>query len=325
MAKLKTRFGKFVQWFKSNPSTSKSTTKTSTNENALATTVMDKPADLAGRKLAKETPMQQMQKGYNEMIDLMGAVRGHMELQSQRSERLLNVLEGLPQALQSLPETSRNQTRTLQAIQTNLEQQGKHNAKLSDALNGLSTTTSQHQHAMTAVGKQLDAGHQRSEQMLNSFSSLSTTLDRMGESNEASTGLLRQIAEQESKASQQVRELFTRNQKHMTTMSVVSWSLALIALTVAGYVAVSVTRLASQPVANNAITNADNSPAQPQTTPNPPAEDKITPAKVMPASIELETNLGTDAAPNASPTANPDTTTTTDIKTTPESISSNIP
>ena len=48
------------------------------------------------------------------------------------------------------------------------------------------------------------------------------------------------MAEQESQAAEQVRQLFVRNQKQMTTMSVVSWSLAIVALTVAGYVAVSV-------------------------------------------------------------------------------------
>ena len=144
--------------------------------------------------------MQQLQKGYEEMIDLMGSVRTHMELQSERSERLLTVLEGLPEAIKSLPETSRNQTRTLEAIQSSLEQQGEHNSRLSDALNSLSRTTSQHQQAMTSVGKQLDSGNQRSEQMLHSFKGLNGTLDRMSESNEASTGLLQQIAEQESKA-----------------------------------------------------------------------------------------------------------------------------
>jgi hypothetical protein len=51
------------------------------------------------------------------------------------------------------------------------------------------------------------------------------------------------MAEQESQAAEQVRQLFVRNQKQMTTMSVVSWSLALVALTVAGYVAVSVSKM----------------------------------------------------------------------------------
>ena len=45
--------------------------------------------------------VEKLQRGYEEMITMMGSVRSHLEQQSQRSERLLNILEGLPEALKT--------------------------------------------------------------------------------------------------------------------------------------------------------------------------------------------------------------------------------
>jgi len=263
MAKLTNRFGNFVQWFKRGRKNGPITSDSSPDGGVMVAEMEQDDAMLV-KRVSKETPMDKLQRGYEEMVSLMASVRNHLETQSHRSERLLHVLDGLPEALKSLPEATRNQTRTLEAIQTNLNQQVQHNTKLADALNGLAKSTHHHEHAMSAIGQQLDAGHQRSEQILGSFNSLAGTLDRMTDANEASTILLRRMAEQESQAADQVRQLFVRNQKQMTTMSVVSWSLALVALTVAGFVAMSISKL-SVPTAVTPV--AQPAPAAPAPAP----------------------------------------------------------
>ncbi len=249
MSKLTTRFGNFVQWLKRGRSHDGG--GNSIDASSTATAVAEEEpmaaAELSPRRPAKESPIDRLQRGYEEMVDLMGAVRNHMAQQSQRSERLLEMLEGLPEALRSLPEATRNQTRTLDAIQSNLSQQMTHSAKLADALNGLAKSTQHHDAAMSAINQQLDASHQCSEQILTSFNTMSGTLTRMGEQNEAGRDLLKSIADQEGRAGEQMRDLFLKTQKHVTTMSIVSWSLAIVALTVAGFVAVSVSRMSNQP------------------------------------------------------------------------------
>ena len=257
MPKLADRFGNFVQWFKRGR---KNGAIVSDNDGGVMVEEMDSDGSLPTRRIAKETPVEKLQRGYEEMVALMTSVRNHLETQAERSERLLRVLDGLPEALKSLPEATRNQTRTLEAIQTNLGQQVQHNTKLAEALNGLSQSTKHHEHAMSAISQQLDAGHQRSEHILGSFNCLTSTLDRMTDASEASTILLRRMAEQESQAAEQVRQLFIRNQKQMTTMSIVSWSLALVALTVAGYVAISLGKLSNQPQAPAAVQPAVTAP-----------------------------------------------------------------
>ena len=281
MPKLTDRFGNFVQWFKRGRKNGAIVTD---DGGGVMVEEMEHEDSLPTKRIAKESPVEKLQRGYEEMVALMTSVRNHLETQAERSERLLRVLDGLPEALKSLPEATRNQTRTLEAIQTNLSQQVQHNTKLAEALNGLSQSTKHHEHAMSAIGQQLDAGHQRSEQILGSFNCLTSTLDRMTDANEASTILLRRMAEQESQAAEQVRQLFVRNQKQMTTMSIVSWSLALVALTVAGFVAVSLGKLSNQPQPPAAVQPA-------ATTPTPAPAPTILPANDKPVIDESEAKI----------------------------------
>lgn len=311
MPRLTTRFGNFVQWFRRGSKgaaptgpqeTSNVATMTAEQEEgdapaaAMTPVVVEPPA----RKSPKENAIEKLQRGYEELVDMMGHVRCHLAQQSERSERLINMLEGLPEALRSLPEATRNQTRTLETIQTSLSQQSSHNARLAEALNGLARTTSHHEQAMSAIGQQLDASHQRSEQILSSFTSLSGTLGKMSDANEASTGLLRRITEQESQAADQVKQLIMRNQKHMTTMSVVSWSLALVALTVASYVAVSVGQIATRPMpaATPAVAPVAAPVALPQPQPAVPATAPVAVPAIPAASAPLRP-LESDGKPQA--------------------------
>ncbi|MEX2213869.1 MAG: hypothetical protein WD768_07065 [Phycisphaeraceae bacterium] len=298
MAKLASRFGKFVQWFKRSKQTpAVKAEPTYRTAPGTATAVADpEPAyeeraiEAPSRRITKENAIDKLTRGYEEVVDLMTSVRSHMQQQSERSERLLTMLQGLPDALKSLPEATRSQTRTLETIQSSLASQAQNQSRLTDALTGLAKTTHQHELAMTAIGQQLDAGHQRSEQILSSFTALSGTLGRMSEATEMSTGLLQRIAQQESQAAEQVRQLFLRNQKQMTTMSVISWSLALVALTVAGYVAVSVGKIAgmSPAAVHSPTVSAPTAPQVPAATPPTP-----------PVSASISTNVSPPAVPLA--------------------------
>jgi hypothetical protein len=182
-------------------------------------------------------------KGYNEVLHLLEDVRQHMKDQANRSERLLQTMEGLPEALRNLPETNRNQVRILEAIEGHLDQQSQNQGNLTSAMNGLAKTTEAQEQNIGIIKEHLGRQEKTDQQMLTSFSSLTNTLGKLNESSQASAASLQQLSERGENREHEMRDLFKRNQKHMAAMSAVSWSLALIALAVAGYVAVSITQL----------------------------------------------------------------------------------
>jgi hypothetical protein len=90
---------------------------------------------------------------------------------------------------------------------------------------------------------QLAAQQDTDERMRDSFSTLNTTLTKLDRTSHANTDMLAVLAEKAEQTDEHMHELYGRNQKHVVAMSVVSWSLAIVALTVAGFVAVSVGRM----------------------------------------------------------------------------------
>ncbi len=189
---------------------------------------------------SRDRAIAQLQGAYEEVVGLMSSIQQHMQAQSDRSERLLAMMEGLPEALKSLPEAQRNQTRTLEAIQGHLAEQSRHTAGLTQAIQGLAQAADTHERSMNIIQQQLDASQHNGEQILSSFSSLSETLGRMTDSSQAGTAVLQRLAERSEQSDDQVRRLFTRSQRQFTIMSVVSWALAILALGVAGLVAYAV-------------------------------------------------------------------------------------
>jgi hypothetical protein len=181
-------------------------------------------------------------RGYNEMMTLLDDVREHMQHQANRSERLLQVMEGLPEALQNLPETNRNQVRILEAIEGHLDQQTQNQSHLTNAINGLSRTTETQEQNIGIIKEHLGRQEQTDQQMLTSFSSLTNTLGKLNESSQASAKSLQQLTDRGEEREHEMRDLFKRNQKQMAAMSAVSWALALVALAVAGFVALSVSQ-----------------------------------------------------------------------------------
>ncbi|MFP4145900.1 MAG: hypothetical protein ACLFV3_12245, partial [Phycisphaeraceae bacterium] len=165
------------------------------------------------------------QEAWDEMVSLIHNLKGHMEAQSQRSERLLEMMEGLPEALKSLPEAHRNQAQLLQAIRGQMEQQTLNSQGLTQAIESLSTATDRQEQAMTHIQGQLDASREDRQQLNSSFSALSDTLGQMSQSTQAGTDLLHRLADRSAQSEAQMQQLFARNQRQSTIMSVVSWAL----------------------------------------------------------------------------------------------------
>ncbi len=235
-------------------------------------------------KSSRDRSIAQLQHAYDEVIDLVGTLKQHMESQSERSDRLLTMMEGLPDALKSLPEANRNQTQTLQAIEGHLKQQNHHNEGLTQAIQGLAKAAGNQEHAMSLIQQQLDAGQQSREQMQANFGALSDTLQHMSDSNQAGAQLLHRLSDKHEQSEAQVQQLVARNQRQMTMMSIVSWSLAIVALAVAASVAIGVGR-ADAPSPTTAVA-----------APNTPAAQTAGVADINATSDNIASRTPTDAA-----------------------------
>lgn len=184
----------------------------------------------------REATIAQLRSGYTEIIDTMKAVRSHLEQQSDQSKRMLDVMQAMPDLLRAIPDSNRNQTHVLEAIHANLEQQNRASGELSAALAGLSQATAK-------IGSHIQQGEESQQELTDRLGTLSTTIQRLDESNRDARDTLRIAVSESDEKNKAVRDMVARSHRQVVVLSIVSWALALVALASSAALAVFVMRL----------------------------------------------------------------------------------
>lgn len=196
------------------------------------------------RRSSKQEVLQKIEEGYDEMIGVVRSVKDHMAKQGERQERLLEMLDGLPEAIKSLPQTMRNQTDVLELLHEELKRQGVKDERLASALEGVAKSQETSDKTMNAIHTQLNVQAQTNSSMLEGFQEVNGSLENLTQRNEATVDAVAGLAEKTKQSDATVKELFERSQRQITVMSVVSWTLAIVALTVAAAVAMNIGKMA---------------------------------------------------------------------------------
>jgi len=265
----------------------------------------------------KDVSIAQLKQGYSEVVETMQSVRKHLETQGQRSERMMEMFEGMPEILKSIPETNRAQVRLLEAIHANLDRQNETSTELSSAIQGLTKAADTQQNTMTKIKEHLHAEDEARREMLTGVDTLNTTLDGVKESNESARATLTSISDQAAMREERLVEMFDSARKTQTMMSIVAWVLALAALCVAFYVAVQASYLQT---AAPVVTAPLPAPADPVVeSPEPAVPDTptspVTPAAPDPVADEpapLEPTADSTAGADAAPTGGGETSIVSD-------------
>ena len=176
----------------------------------------------------REATLLQMKKGYNEVVETMQAVRLHMDHQTQRADRLVQIMETMPQLLESMPAAAASQIRILEGLQTHLVSQQATADHLSSAL---TTATESQKQVSTHLKQQLGAQAESSREMSSTLGGLNATLNQVGRANESTHQAYLDQA-------QQTRDLFQRTHRQMMMLILASAGVAGIALGVALYLVI---------------------------------------------------------------------------------------
>lgn len=210
----------------------------------------------------REVSIAQIKQGYGEVVDTMQSVRRHLDEQAQRSDRMIQLLEGLPEAIKSLPEQNKAQTEMLRAIHQNMERQTETTGQLSTAISSLSTVGENQQKTMNELQDHLRAEDVARRELRDGIGTLDKTLTEVRESSDSSRSALESISEQAKQRDNAIGEMFQRSQKTTSAMMAVSWALAIVALAVSAFVAVRVTQMSGNDAANPTVTAGVNTGVQ---------------------------------------------------------------
>jgi ABC-type transporter Mla subunit MlaD len=192
---------------------------------------------------SKEVTLAQLKQGYGEVVDTMKSLRTHLEQQGQRSEEVLGLMRDLPEVLKSIPESTRTQTRMLEAIHSNLERQNETSGHLTSAITGLAAAANSQEKALTEIRANLAEDQDTRGRLNDGIAALDSTLGHVAESNAATRDSMGAVVEQTRVNDERMREMYQRSQKMNTAMVLLCLALATGALALGGYMAMMVSRM----------------------------------------------------------------------------------
>jgi len=179
----------------------------------------------------REATLRELKRGYGDAVDTMNAVRTHIEQQGERSRRALEMLEGMPELIRTLPDQQRNQTALLQSIQEHLDQQQATGRNLNQTLSRLADATGEQERALGRM-------QENSQQITGALDRLTVTVQDVSTANRDTVDKLEQVFERSQAHEQRAQDLYRRGRRQSLMMSAASWVLAAGALGVAAWVAV---------------------------------------------------------------------------------------
>jgi len=114
-----------------------------------------KPVRVEANDPNREATILQLRRGYSEAVDTMRGLRYYMQEHAERQEKIVELLQSLPDALQN-SEAGRRHTETLDAIRHGLDRQQAEAAKLGRTLDGVARSTDRQEATHKSIRDNLD-------------------------------------------------------------------------------------------------------------------------------------------------------------------------
>lgn len=181
----------------------------------------------------KRQNMAELQRGYEEVIGVVRRIGDHLDEQSDRSERIVELLDRLPQALDVMPEISRQNIRLLESITEYLDESRRREESINDTLDRLSESTSHQTEIIGLVQQQLDAGNDTTRQMSVALTSFRESLAALSASTMRSSDVLAAISKSSHERETRLLNVMTRTERWLIAAMACSITAALAAIAVA--------------------------------------------------------------------------------------------
>ncbi len=176
--------------------------------------------ELIEARPARPRNLNELQRGYDEILGLVRKIGDHLDSQSQRTERLVELMDRMPETLDALPEINRQNARLLEVLTEHLSQVKSREDNLTSTLQRMSNASDHHTEVLGLLQQQLDQNGRASQQMTETLGGFREALSGLAGTNTRSADLLSKIAENSQERESQLITMFERSQRWMMGIAI---------------------------------------------------------------------------------------------------------
>jgi hypothetical protein len=199
----------------------------------------ERPVGALARWSKRDQTLAKLQEGYERVTQVVEAVQKHLSEQGERTERIASALENLARTTSDLPNTTRQQVETLQAMAGHLETTNARTQQLNETMSELPKVARLQTETLSGIKRQLDMTNEQNLLTSQTMDKLGGAINSLGEFNSAQTQVLRDMGSSTVHQNELLTKLIAKQSRRFLMLFVVTVILASAAVT-AAIVAISI-------------------------------------------------------------------------------------
>ncbi len=176
--------------------------------------------ELSGRERPEE--------GFAKVVELVESIQGHMKIQDDRTEKMVESLGHIAEKLAMAPEHSRAQVESLEQIREQMEGDAARARRLEESLAQLPALADAQRETMVGVGLQMDELRTSGEHNVAAVCSLGEAISGLDQSTAAASHVLREIQSESASREDRLTDLLRAQNRRLTIFAYSALGLAVV-------------------------------------------------------------------------------------------------
>jgi len=173
-------------------------------------------------------------RSHEQLVNLIQRIDDHLNSQAERADRMLTLLERLPEALDAMPQIRKNGEHVVAVLERHMDAQRERDEQLRETMNGLGEGSRRQAEALTLIRDEIRAGQEREQQITNVLGDFRETLTNLGKTNEQSIEVLRRLSEHSKERESKLARILEKHSRILIVIAgaAVASSLAGLAVSI---------------------------------------------------------------------------------------------
>lgn len=172
--------------------------------------------------------LEQLQDGYDKVLDLVGSIQDHLLLHNKRSDQVAELLTVLSKGIEDVPKATRQHADSLTGLTRQLEIENRHNRAIVDAISELPRSADAQRRGMEAIATQVQASTAVTEKLSGRLDSVGQVVKLLGDALDEQVHTLKVVQQAARHQENQVMAIMERQSRRSAKLIASTLGLAAV-------------------------------------------------------------------------------------------------